>query len=81
MKNKKLFKIISNITFGIGSAIAIYAIITTFITQSNLPPGVCPIDNGRPLIYVSIGFLVVSLITSFLSGKDKNDKKDSEQDS
>lgn len=79
MKNKKLFKIISNITFGIGSAIAIYAIVTTFIIQSNLPPGVCPIDNGRPLIYVSIGFLVVSLITSFLSGK--NNKKKSNQDS
>lgn len=79
MKNKKLFKIISNITFGIGSAIAIYAIVTTFIIQSNLPSGVCPIDNGRPLIYVSIGFLVVSLITSFLSGK--NNKKKSNQDS
>lgn len=79
MKNKKLFKIISNITFGIGSAIAIYAIVTTFIIQSNLPPGVCPIDNGRPLIYVSIGFLVVSLITSFFSGK--NNKKKSNQDS
>ena len=65
MKHAKLFKYISNISFGIGLAIGIYALIRIYFAGADLPPGVCPIDNSRPLIYVAIAMLIVSLIFSF----------------
>ena len=71
MKRKKVFKYISNAAFAIGSAFALYAIISYFVTRSNLPAGVCPIDPARPFLYVAIGFLAVSLITSFFTEKKK----------
>lgn len=69
MKRKKVFKYISNIAFVIGGALGVYAIISSFVVQANLPTGVCPVDNARPFIYVAIGFLALSLITSFFAEK------------
>lgn len=71
MKHTKLFRRISNMTLGIGAAFALFAIYRIISTTASLPPGACPIDTGRPIIYVAIGFLVISFITSFFAGKKK----------
>ena len=67
MKHQKLFKYISNITFGIGVVIGVYAIVRIYIGSADLPPGVCPVDTSRPFIIAAIVVLVISLVFSFLT--------------
>jgi hypothetical protein len=74
MKRFKVFKYISNISFGIGLVIGIYAIVRVYTAGANLPAGVCPVDNGRPFIIAAIVFLVVSLVFSFLTSPKKRAK-------
>jgi membrane-bound acyltransferase YfiQ involved in biofilm formation len=69
MKNK-IISYIGNISFFIGLALAIYVFIYLFLLNKNLPEGVCPIDQKRPFLYVSIGFIVVSFILSFFEKKN-----------
>ena len=64
MKHKRVMKYISNISFGIGAALGAYALYTIFIVNANLPPNVCPIDNGRPVLIVAVVFLAISLVVS-----------------
>ena len=79
MNKTKLFKYVSNISFGVGAALAVYAIVTIFITRASLPPGACPIDTSRPVVYIAVGFLAISLITSFFTGK-KKEKENTQSD-
>ncbi len=64
-------KIISNILFGVGAAIGALGLYLIISTNLSLPPGVCPIDNNRPLLFVAIGILVISLLLSFAADRYK----------
>jgi len=66
---QKMLSLISNISFIVGAAIGLYALVNTFLLYRNLPAGVCPIDMNRPWMYTSIGFLGLSLILSFFEPK------------
>lgn len=37
--------------------------------KSELPPGVCPINNNRSLLFISIFLLVLSIVTSFINDR------------
>lgn len=75
-KSRKAISIISNITFVVTILLAAYIFISSFLVRRSLPPGVCPIDNNRTLIYIAIGFALVTFILSFfdVKGKGKGDK-------
>ena len=81
IKHKRVMKYITNISFGIGAVLGAYAMYTTFVTYANLPPGVCPLDNGRPVFIVAVVFLSISIITSFFAEKKKKkaDTQDTEK--
>ncbi|GAA0068640.1 hypothetical protein UT300003_01630 [Clostridium sardiniense] len=72
----KLSKI-SNYIMNIAIVVSIYAGYKVFQSHRNLPPGTCPVDDNRPLLYVSIAVLILSIILSFISDKieDKNKKE------
>ena len=61
------------------AALALYLIIST---RLSLPPGVCPIDNNRPLIFASIAVLLVSLVLSIAADRHKKNlgRKTDKQD-
>ena len=74
MKSKKVIKLISNITLGVGVALFAYYIFVFFTSRANLPANVCPFDTARPIAYVAAAFLVVSLILSFFEEKKPKKK-------
>lgn len=75
MKHAKTTKIISNILFGLGSALGIAVLIKTYIDSADLPPGVCPLDQNRGLTYAALivlgASLVFSFVTDFLSRRQR----------
>ena len=71
MKEKRTLKILSNILFALGAAMAALALYLIISTRLSLPPGACPIDNNRPLIFASIGVLLISLVFSFAADRHK----------
>ncbi len=73
MKNK-IVSLISNLSFIGGMGIGLYALISIFIQNYNLPNGACPIDNNRSLLYLSAVLCVISFITSFFDSKAKSSK-------
>jgi divalent metal cation (Fe/Co/Zn/Cd) transporter len=64
MKNK-LILFLSNLTFIAGISISLYAFVSLYFANKKLPSGVCPIDQKRPLLYLAIILIIVSLILSF----------------
>jgi hypothetical protein len=68
MKKIKLLKTASNITMGIGVAIAIYYFYNVFISRQNLPEGACPYTDFRAYAIVGCVFLVISLILDIVKG-------------
>jgi len=64
--NRKL-KIIENILFATGISLGIYALGTTYLRNKSLPPGVCPLENNRGLIYASIALLIFSLVFPYIA--------------
>ena len=71
MEKHKLFSLISNIMLGIGAILGGLALYLSFSLRANLPPGVCPIDNNRPLIYIAIAVLLISFVLSLLAERMK----------
>ncbi len=80
---KRIFNILSNITFVIGLLLFVYYIYSFLSTRMTLPAGVCPFDQARPFAFAASGFLVVSLVLSFFEVKKqrKNKKTASKQES
>lgn len=78
---QKLFSHLSTITLIIGALIGGYALVSSFIFQSKYP-GTCPITDNRPIIYISIAFLVASFILTIFEQRRKKaaEKKDKEND-
>jgi uncharacterized membrane protein YuzA (DUF378 family) len=73
-KSCKTVSIISNITFVVTILLAVYIFISSFLLRRSLLPGVCPIDNNRTLIYIAIGFGLVTFVLSFFDVKAKKSR-------
>ncbi|MDV4151286.1 hypothetical protein R0131_10575 [Clostridium sp. AL.422] len=59
----------SNIVFIISVGIFIYGAYKIFTVRQLLPAGVCPIDNNRPILFIGIFFMVLSIIISYIEDK------------
>ena len=77
MKKKKVIRIISNVTLGIGVVLFAYYIFSFFTSRADLPANVCPFDTARPFAFASAFFLIVSLVFSFF--EEKKPKKPSKE--
>jgi len=71
MKHYKIYSLISNILLGIGAVLGALALYLSLSLRANLPPGVCPIDNNRPLMYIAIGVLLISFVLSVIADRIK----------
>lgn len=69
MKNK--LERISNYIFYAGILVTAYGLYKTHISGRGLPPGACPIENNRPILYVAIGLLITSFILSLVYDRQK----------
>lgn len=80
MKNKNIFKILSNVSFGIGLALFAYYIFDFISSRAGLPVDVCPFDNSRPFAIAAACVLVVSLIFSFFDKRTSKKITDKDKD-
>jgi NhaP-type Na+/H+ or K+/H+ antiporter len=71
MKKHRLLSLISNILLGAGAVLGAVALYLSFSLRASLPPGVCPIDNNRPLIYIAIAVLLGSFVLSVIADRMK----------
>ncbi len=71
MKKQKLMSVISNILLAIGAALGALALYLSFSLRAGLPAGVCPIDNNRPLLYISVAILIASFVFSVVADRLK----------
>ena len=69
---KKKLGIISNISFIGAMVVGLYALMSTYLVRRNLPPGVCPIDNNRTIMYIAIALALLSFVLSFVAEKKKS---------
>ena len=76
---RKTISILGNITFAITILLSGYILISSYLARRSLPPGVCPIDNNRVLIYIAIGLAIVTFILSFFD-RDKSNNMDIDKD-
>lgn len=67
----KIIKLISEITFWAGLALAAVSVYILVSSSASLPAGVCPINNGRPFMIAAAVILAVSFITSLFIRKNK----------
>lgn len=70
----KKLKAIENILFVAAISLGVYALGSTYLKNKDLPPGVCPVDNNKNLIYISIGLLITSLLFPYIVNKLRKDK-------
>ncbi len=73
MKKRPAVWYVGNAFLAVGASIALYALVRIYLLYRDLPPGTCPFDANRPLLYVALGFVVVSFILSFFEKKPKSD--------
>ncbi len=63
---------VSNLLYAVSMLFAVGVLLKNYYDQSQLPPGVCPIDNNRGLMTVSILLLIgVTIGTSIYDYKKK----------
>lgn len=68
MRNK--IGILLNILFILGIILAAYTIVKVYyLDKNNLLPGLCPVNNNRTLIFISIGVLFLYYILSVIYDK------------
>ncbi|NLU35636.1 MAG: hypothetical protein GXX01_01250 [Clostridiales bacterium] len=77
MKRKPI-NIISNISFVITILLAGFVLVSNILARRSLPPGVCPVADNRPLIFIAIGFALLTFILSSIEVKEK--KKEEKKD-
>lgn len=70
---KKLISF-SNIIFIIAISIFVYGLYKIYIIRQALPPGVCPVDNNRYILFIGIFFMILSIIVSYFEDRIKNKK-------
>ncbi|RVU54619.1 hypothetical protein [Anaerosphaera multitolerans] len=72
MKKIINLKNLSRLLYGSGIIIATVTLYKIIKVKMILPPGVCPVDNQRNTIFLSIGLLISSFIIDlFLERKNK----------
>lgn len=64
LRMKKHLHLLSNIIFYSAIAISVFALGKTYYERSQLPPGVCPVDDNRNLLTVGIVLIIVYLVIS-----------------
>lgn len=69
MKSGKIFKYISNISFGLGVVLSVISLYLVFSARVGAPAGTCPVNSNLPLIIPAIGLLAIAFITSFFAEK------------
>lgn len=80
MNRGKLFKYISNISFGLGAVLAVFAI---YFVISSRVGGICPVGSHLGFIIPAIVLLITAFVTSFFaekSAKAPRQKSDSSDD-
>lgn len=73
MKNllrNKLF-LISNLLFYSGLLVGAYGLYTIYKLKLSLPEGVCPIEDNRKILIVSIVLLLTSIFTEWIGSRKK----------
>ena len=75
MKKRPVVWYVGNGFLALGAAIALYALARIYLLYRDLPPGACPFDANRPLLYVALGLVVVSLVLSFFEKKPESLEK------
>ena len=60
-----LIKWLSNALLMLGAAAGVLGLVRTGLASRSLPPGVCPITDNRPWLYLAITLLLASLILSY----------------
>ena len=58
----KKIKLLSEVGFYSSLTIGIYSIYKTYIGNQDLPQGVCPVENYRWMMYLSVGLLISTLL-------------------
>lgn len=69
---KRNLEKLSNYTFYAGFLVAIYALYKVYVNNRELPPGVCPIENNRPMLIVAIVLLTISFLLSLIHDVKRN---------
>ena len=74
--NRKMKQYISfsNMIFIIAIAIFVYGVYNIYIVRKMLPVGVCPIDNNRPILFLGVFFMLISILVSYIEDKIKRNK-------
>lgn len=69
-------KRISNIIFYVSVIYTIGVLLKTYFDRMKLPDGVCPLESNNIAIYIGIGLLVISLISSTIVSIMEKKNKD-----
>lgn len=67
---------LSSVFFAAGGLLGVYALVRTWLLYRDLPAGVCPVDNNRPLLYIALGLLGVSILLDLLTGQKRKKATD-----
>lgn len=70
-RNKGFIRILGNITLALAIGLSIYLLVNMYILRSSLPPGVCPVEQNRSLIYVAIVLALSSFVLSVIESRFK----------
>lgn len=68
---KRFFRVLGSVTFVGALVSAAYALIRIYLARKGLPPGVCPVDNNRPWLYLTLVLIGVSLASSWFGERQK----------
>jgi hypothetical protein len=68
---RKTISKVSSFFFASGALLGAYALVRTWLLYRDLPAGVCPIDYNRPLLYVALGLLCVSILIDLFAGRKR----------
>jgi hypothetical protein len=71
MNTGRIVHHVGDATLGIGAALGLFAVVRIFLSYKDLPVGSCPFDADRPVLYVALGFVFVSLVLSFFEKPKK----------
>ena len=71
---KKYIARVSKYTFYAGVLTAIYGLLKSFIDRRGLPPEACPIEDNRPIMYIGIALLIISIVLDFIDDHQRNKK-------
>lgn len=70
---KKLISF-SNIIFIAAICIFIYGLYKIYTIRQVLPSGVCPVNDNRPILFIGIFLMLLSILISYFEDKQKNKK-------